>query len=63
MYAKLLFIFAEYPVACYAGSMFEQNLYPQGQNSVIPRPLAAGIGILRILPIYFLGATHFLGTL
>ncbi len=27
----------------------EQNPYPKGQNSVILRPLAAEIGILRIL--------------
>jgi GntR family transcriptional repressor for pyruvate dehydrogenase complex len=31
-----------------------QNLYPKGQNSVILRPLAAEIGILKILPVYFL---------
>jgi hypothetical protein len=33
--------------------MLLQNLYPKGQNSVIPRPLAAGIGILKVLPVYF----------
>jgi hypothetical protein len=32
--------------------MLLQNLYPKGQNSVIPRPLAAGIGILKVLPVY-----------
>ena len=26
---------------------------PKGQNYVIPRLLAAGIGILRVLPVYF----------
>ncbi|MBN2501280.1 MAG: MFS transporter [Anaerolineales bacterium] len=48
-----MFILAEYPVACYAGSKLLQNLYPKGQNSVILRPLAAEIGILKILPIYW----------
>jgi hypothetical protein len=33
--------------------MLLQNLYPKGQNSVIPRPLAAGIGILKVLPVYW----------
>jgi hypothetical protein len=47
------FILAEYPVACYVGSKLLQNLYPKGQNSVILRPLAAEIGILKILPVYF----------
>jgi len=45
--------FTEYPVACYAGSKLEQNLYPKGQNSVILRPLAAEIGILKILQVYY----------
>ena len=44
---KVLFS-TEYPVACYAGSKFLQNLYPKGQNSVILRPLAAEIGVLKI---------------
>jgi hypothetical protein len=46
------FILTEYSAACCVGSMLLQNLYPKGQNSVIPRPLAAGIGILKVLPVY-----------
>jgi hypothetical protein len=54
------FILTEYSAACCVGSMLLQNLYPKGQNSVIPRPLAAGIGILKVLPVYFLGSVRFL---
>jgi len=32
-----------------------QNLYPKGQNSGIRRPLAAGIGILKNLSVYYIG--------
>jgi hypothetical protein len=49
---KQAFILTEYSAACCVGSMLLQNLYPKGQNSVIPRPLAAGIGILKVLPVY-----------
>lgn len=42
----------EYPVACYVASTLLQNLSPKGFYSAIPRPLAAGIGILKILPVY-----------
>jgi hypothetical protein len=48
-----MIILTEYSAACCVGSMLLQNLYPKGQNSVIPRPLAAGIGILKVLPVYF----------
>jgi hypothetical protein len=51
--AAIVVLFStEYPVACYAGSAPEQNLYPKGQNFVICRPLAAGIEILKILHVY-----------
>ena len=32
-----------------------QNLYPKGQNSGIRRLLAAGIGILKNLSVYYIG--------
>jgi glycerol-3-phosphate acyltransferase PlsY len=50
----MIIILTEYSAACCVGSMLLQNLYPKGQNSVIPRPLAAGIGILKVLPVYYL---------
>jgi len=45
---------AEYPVALLRGFHVFAKSEPEGQNSVIPRPLAAGIGILRILPVYYI---------
>ena len=53
--ASNILFFIEYPVACHVGSVSEQNLYPKGQNSVILRPLAAEIGVLKILQIYWHG--------
>jgi PAS domain S-box-containing protein len=55
---RMRFILTEYSAACCVGSMLLQNLYPKGQNSVIPRPLAAGIGILKVLPVYYLKMTQ-----
>jgi hypothetical protein len=43
----------EYPVACYAGSELKQNLHPEGAKFRNTPKLAAVIGILKILPVYF----------
>ena len=44
--------FVEYPVACYAGSAFKQNLHPEGAKFRNTPQLTAVIGILKILPVY-----------
>jgi len=43
----------EYPVACYAGSAFKQNLHPEGAKFRNTQQLAAVIGILNIFVSLF----------
>jgi hypothetical protein len=44
----------KYTIACFAGSTFKQNLLPEGAKFRNTPQLVAVIGILKILPIYFL---------
>jgi len=57
------FILHGIPVACYAGSAPEQDLYLKGQNFVIRHPLAAGIEILKILQVHLTKIRYFLAPL
>ena len=58
MQNKKIYSSLKYPVACYAGSTLKQNLFPEGAKFRNTPQLAAVIGILKILQVYFSGESY-----